>query len=457
MRAIFALVVAAISATVASAQPQLVGRLLEVASSKDPQQRFALYVPKSYTSEKAWPVIFCFDPLARGREPVERLQAAAEKYGYLVAGSLNSRNGPWDANLAAIQAMVGEVDAHFHLDARRVYTAGLSGGARVATQLALSGMAKGVIACSAGFPQSDEGIPSQVPFVFFGTAGTEDFNCAELRRLDWALDDRHATHRVVVFEGSHEWASAELLTQAVEWLELQAMRAGTKARDEAFIKSELAARVAAIPAAPAGAVWRACKEIAADFDGLAHVGDIAKRAAQLATTRDVQAWRKADRDLVARETALAGELAQLAFDGSTALAKKKVGELRALAEATAESPERLMARRILAGQAMAARENVRGMIERGELNTAASLLEVSIAIRPEQARNYFDLARVRALDGDKPRALEALQQAAAHGFSDATRADEEPAFAKLKGEPVWREALAKIRANPPEPATRNRP
>src|SRR6187551_2176315 len=72
------------------------GQLLEkVGCEADPAQTYALYVPSTYTAEKLWPVIYCFDPGARGRTPVERLQAAAEKYGYIVAGSNNSRNGAW--------------------------------------------------------------------------------------------------------------------------------------------------------------------------------------------------------------------------------------------------------------------------------------------------------------------------------------------------------------------------
>ena len=71
------------------------GRLIEaVVCAKEPQQSYALYVPSNYEAGRRWPVVFCFDPGARGRAPVERLQAAAEKFGWLVAGSNNSRNGP---------------------------------------------------------------------------------------------------------------------------------------------------------------------------------------------------------------------------------------------------------------------------------------------------------------------------------------------------------------------------
>ena len=60
------------------------------------------------------------DPGGRGRTPVERYQAAAEKYGYIVAGSKNSRNGSWQASTDAVAAMTKDVAARFTVDAKRV-------------------------------------------------------------------------------------------------------------------------------------------------------------------------------------------------------------------------------------------------------------------------------------------------------------------------------------------------
>src|SRR3954463_3577923 len=71
----------------------------------EPSQSYALYLPSNYTPERPWPVILAFDPGARGRVPVERYQVAAETYGYIVAGSNQSRNGSWAASEAAIKAV----------------------------------------------------------------------------------------------------------------------------------------------------------------------------------------------------------------------------------------------------------------------------------------------------------------------------------------------------------------
>jgi predicted esterase len=270
------------------------GRVLErVQCAADATQSYALYVPTRFDRAHHWPVLFCFDPGARGAAAVEHFSAAAEKFGWIVAGSNNSRNGPWDANVVAINAMVRDVDRFFPVESRRVYVAGLSGGARVACQVAVSGIAHGVIACSAGFMNSET--PPKVAFPFFGTAGVTDFNYLELRRVDRELEDRHAAHRVVIHPGGHEWPAADVAMQAVAWLELQAARTGIRERDPTWIQQEFAARQAAVPVQPADEHLRALQSLAADFNGLADVSEIDRQIATLASSREVRDARKAAR------------------------------------------------------------------------------------------------------------------------------------------------------------------
>jgi predicted esterase len=97
-----------------------------------------------------------------------------------------------------------------------------SGGARVASWLALTVRAAGVVACGGGFP--DGKTPQTVPFAFFGAAGIDDFNYHEMRQIGRDLDARSAVHRIAIFNGEHTWAPVALAREALEWFELQAMR-----------------------------------------------------------------------------------------------------------------------------------------------------------------------------------------------------------------------------------------
>src|SRR5262249_53872716 len=128
-----------LAASTALAQELPRGRIIDdVQCSAEPSQHYALYLPSNFTPDHRWPVIFAFDARARGRAGLEQYQAAAEKYGYIVAGSNNSRNGPWQISVSAAGAMYADVSKRVPLDPKRIYTAGMSGGARVAMLMALN-------------------------------------------------------------------------------------------------------------------------------------------------------------------------------------------------------------------------------------------------------------------------------------------------------------------------------
>src|ERR1700722_466491 len=109
----------------------------DVKCAAHPEQSYALYLPSNYSPQHAWPVIFAFDPRANGRSPVVQYQAAAEKYGYIIAGSKNSRNGPARVSMTAAQAMLEDLNSRFSIDSKRMYVAGHSGGARFSMDLAM--------------------------------------------------------------------------------------------------------------------------------------------------------------------------------------------------------------------------------------------------------------------------------------------------------------------------------
>lgn len=408
------------------------GRILEtVACASDPAQTYALYIPTGFDPAKKTPVLFCFDPGARGRAPVERFQAAAEQFGWLVAGSNNSRNGPWEANVKAINAMVGDVNRHLPIDAKRIYVTGLSGGARVACQIALGGLAQGVIACSAAFSGGET--PSRLPFAFFGTAGVTDFNYRELRRVDRELDGAKSPHRVVIFDGGHEWLPPALALEAVTWLELQAMKAGTRPRDDAWLAAQFSARRAAVPVASEIEAWRALKAIAADFKGLAETGEIEQRVAALAGSPAVRAAQKAERGRERAEDNVMEELTAAIGDGLESAVKQIVAELKA----KTDPADRVMATRVLQGAASSCGELARAALRQQDYAAAAPMLEMTLLLRPGRAPTYYDLARSRAALGERVKAVAALREAVAAGFKDKARLESDQAFDKVRKTPEF--------------------
>jgi len=321
-----------------------------VVCAADPSQSYALCGPADYTPSRAWPVIFAFHPGGRGRTPVERYQAAAERYGYIVVGSNNSRNGSTEIS-RILAAMTTDVAERLAVDPKRVYLAGMSGGARVALGIALASKdIAGVIASSAGYP--DSRVRKTLPFPLFATAGTDDFNHLEMRRLDRELS---TTHRLVIFAGGHVWLSSDLALQAVEWMELQSMKAGLKAKNAGDIDRMFASRMAAVDVTKNDVdTFRAVRALADDFQGLKDVSAFAARATELGRDARVRAALQGERDEDRREENLLRDIASMATRLTSSDRPAALNELRqqwrdlsAQAKNPAESTQRQLARRVL--------------------------------------------------------------------------------------------------------------
>ena len=321
----------------------------------DHTQHYVLYLPTNYTPSRQWSVILAFDGGARGRVPVERYRQAAEKYGYIVAGSLNSRNGPWEVSMNAAKAMTTDVKARFSVDPKRVYTAGMSGGARVAMKIALeSKQIAGVFASSAGFP--DEFI-SRLPFPVFGSAGTDDFNHMEMYQLDRRMT---SAHRVLYFEGGHTWLPAELAMQGVEWMELQAMKSGLRPHDTALLDSWFAARAERIDALQDNTdTLRSLIHLITDFEGLEDVKKFGDRAARLLKQQDVRDALSEEPKNEERELQVQRELFELRdrwYNGASfAKLKERITPLLAQSKTADDSEDRRIARRVLSNFAASSR------------------------------------------------------------------------------------------------------
>ena len=304
-RALMAPAVAAMLALAApgagAAQPIPRGEIVdEVRCVDDAGETYALYLPSDYTPDRAWNLLLAFHPAARGRALVETYRTAAERYGYVVAASTTSRNGPWEVSARAVRAMSRDVGRRFVIDASRIYVTGHSGGARVAMQVALGGQdIAGVIASSAGFP--DVKPRKTVRFPVFATAGIDDFNYLELRRLDAALTSPHALE---VFDGGHELPPAAVAMRAIEWLELAAMRDGRRAVDASLVESLFAsAQRRAHDAVDGVEQLRAARALVADFAGLRDVAEARRRLAAMerdAAVKDAVSRDRAALDVEAR-------------------------------------------------------------------------------------------------------------------------------------------------------------
>ena len=179
-----------------------------------------------------------FDPGGRAARAAEVFRDAAERFGWIIAASENSRNGPWEPTLRAVNAMWPALLGGYSVDERRVYAAGHSGGATVAWMLARqTGQIAGVIVSGQPNPESNDS--KGKPFAWFGMAGHVDFNFMEVKKIDQDLAQTTNPHRVEFFDGGHQWPPPDLVARAFAWMEIVAMKDGRRSRDQDLARTLL--------------------------------------------------------------------------------------------------------------------------------------------------------------------------------------------------------------------------
>ena len=165
------------------------GKVIDTVRCKNNSKfSYSLYLPDKYTETEKWPIIFVFDPAGRGKVGVNCFRQAAEKLGYIVVCSNDSRNRMPGKELSeALNYLFIDVEERFQIDTRRIYTSGFSGGSRVASTIALNNkLISGVIACGAGLPEGAD-LRKKPSFNYFGLVGTHDMNYNEMCELEGRL------------------------------------------------------------------------------------------------------------------------------------------------------------------------------------------------------------------------------------------------------------------------------
>ncbi len=441
------------------------GQVVErIAAINDSSQTYALYLPSNYTPDRKWPVLYAFDPSARGRVPVERFKNAAEKYGWIVLGSNNSRNGPWSLAVNAWKAMVTDTHQRFAIDDERLYATGFSGGARAAVRVGIGCKClAGVIANGAGFP-SDLVPSAQMRFVFFGTAGVDDFNYAELKNLQEPLSKAGIINRVETFAGRHEWPPVSVATAAVEWMELHAIKAGKRPSDDGFINAmwqQLTNEAKTLEESKKyNDAYQLYIDLAESFKGLREVAEIKTKLSQLGESGELKAAIREEQGQIRKQRELESQIGSLfagrdrtasvsqseeEFD-SAKLLPKMLNDLRKQSKAPEDSTQRRIARRVLESLFVGLIEPAIGLLQT-EKNYSESikLLKLAIEVNPDRPGVYFYLAWAYAAESNKKKSLEFLNTAVEKGFSDARMISSNKAFDSIRNDPEYQQIMARLK------------
>ncbi len=190
---------------------------IQIVTCSDNQHTYALYLPQSYsTTGNRFRVLFCFDAGGNGQYAVKQFMYAGLKYQWILVGSRDAKNGPWEPILKAQDAMLNDIKQKYYIDTNSYYAGGMSGGARMSYTIAYRYPQhfKGIIACGAGFGLGN--IDRNIPV--YHCVGNQDSNLNEVQNAYNTLRNYYINTRINVFPGGHVWPPTNVINQAIDWL-----------------------------------------------------------------------------------------------------------------------------------------------------------------------------------------------------------------------------------------------
>ncbi|MBE7464532.1 MAG: hypothetical protein HS116_13735 [Planctomycetes bacterium] len=423
-----------------------------VAVKLDASQTYALYLPSYFTPDQTWPILYCFSPGAQGSTPVNLYRAAAERFGWIVVGSNNARNGPMEPVQAAIEALWKDTWTRFPIDPKRLYATGFSGGARMAWAMALTRDKPfaGWLPCGAGY--AAEMPPREgLTFAVCGLAGRQDFNYDELNRVERQLAGMGLRTRVLEFDGGHDWPPASHATQAVRYMDLlarvRAGEAGGAAAQDLF-QEELADAKAMLEDAHG---MLAAHARFAELTELGAGTPIQAEARAALAALDARPGFKKEQLAAARMAELRGELDALTdpaarFERALELYRLFLKEHSgtATAQRVQESLDGLPEKMAFAA---------RLLMRRKDYARAEEILQRALSVLQDPTLAYA-LACAQARAGKKEAALASLDRAVKLGFGDGAHLQADEDLAALRGEAAYQKLVRELASRAPVPASK---
>jgi len=378
-------------------------------------------------------------------------------------GSNNSRNGPTEPIDRAIWAIWRDTHRRFAVDPGRIYTTGFSGGARVGSRLhVLTGNAcAGIIACGAGVSSGITNLERIKPAAWYGIVGLSDFNYTELMDLDAKFDNTGVIHRVHVYEGEHRWPPQNICTHAVEWMEIQAMKKGTREKDDALIKTLYQENLArAHNLEMAGRNYYAVDAYETTellFDGLPDTSHAVEKKTRLKETGAYKAFmkeedrrRKRELEILKKYGNVLRFIENIQDPGKPVSLPKifrelEIDSLLKEARKTDDPYNSGAAYRLLVKFNIGTSRRGREYMSKKEYQKAALFYEIAVKANRKNIFALYNLACVYSLQKQTEKALKSLELAIKTGYRDRAHMEKDPDLDNIRGEKAFKELLEGVR------------
>lgn len=412
-----------------------VGKVIEkITCLSDTGESYALYIPAK-GNKTVLPVIYFFDPHGSGSLPLHKYKASADSLGFILIGSNTSKNGN-DFQYAEDLWRIMSEDSRKRLkiDPQRIYTAGFSGGAKVAGYVALKHPEiKGVLAMGAGLP---DGVPAgNYPFSFTAMAGEGDMNMTELVAINAAFDNTTTRHRIMLYPGRHEWAAANIMHKALAGFQFDAMYHKLIPVNEKLINAYITNSKNLVENyAKEGKGIKAVEQCTLTIQVLkgvaADVSWFQKKATEITGSEVYKQQLQARQQLLQTEQQTKALYMRQFEQGDFNYWTKTIGDLNIKAKAT--TAKGAMYQRLLAYLSLAFYSISNQQVRGNHNDIAQHFVNLYKLADPTNSEAWYFSAILHARRNEKAEAESDLKKAVVLGFVDYGRMHQQPEFQRLQ-------------------------
>jgi pimeloyl-ACP methyl ester carboxylesterase len=421
------------------------GDITDLTVNGDPENIFSVYLPASYDSTKKYPVVFFFDAHADGKLPINNYKSIAEKWNYIFIGSNTSKNGlASDYTMKIGNELINTVKNILPVDTTEIILCGFSGGARVASNIAMFHSDVKALICNSAAPQQPLNDK-----IFIGLAGLGDMNYLEMKKFQENQADNNSPHELLVFDGKHEWAPAAMMEDALMMTAMFPLNGKNNPnsnemyRDlgiQVYRQSDSIKKTSCMIAHNLLEAGKRAQEAALKGNQRIILGDDYRISvkADACAAADKKTWKDAE----TQETVLQQELASAMMSQDTTWWKNNSAHYF---ESNKPDADKFMHERLRGYASLMAYSYANQAFKSNNLHAAEKLIAIYAIVDPTNSEWAYMQAQLYVKIGMNDYAFGSLEKAVTIGFNDKQRMQNDPVFAGLISDPRFAAVLGKMK------------
>lgn len=422
----------------------------KIACKGDTSQSYALYLPSDYVATKTYPVVFAFDPHGDGRLPLKNYKELAEKYHFILAGSNTSKNGTaWEDAQKIANTFFNDVQTRYYVNSQRIYCMGFSGGARIANALAMNnGSITGVICAGAAAPAS-QALNPRDNYYFMAIAGNADFNYVEMKKYDLVdLAGHNIKHRLLVFDGKHEWPPVATMDEAFLWMELNQMRKVPNEKNDSIIHKGIQTATRELQDAlnkkEMLAAYECCRKTINFYENLGDLSYFINTYESLKTNKEIDIALQKEEASWTKEDGIKKKYMEAVQNNDANWWKKDIATINAKIK-NAPKEEALMNKRILSFLSLMMYMQASEFIKQRNTAAADYFSKLYLLVDPTNPEAHYLAAELSAIQANPADAIKFLNSAVKNGYTDKSKLESDDAFRNMKASAAFQKVLGEIK------------